>query len=168
MNTDTPVKAVKPTLHLLCGKIASGKSTLTARLGASPGTIIISEDTWLAALYKDEIQSVAAYVQCAAKLKNAMKSHLISLLNADVSVVLDFPANTRANREWMMDIITASGANNCLHYLNVSDDICKARLRARNAEGAHDFAATDEEFEMITRYFTAPSADEGFTIIEYS
>ena len=137
-------------------------------MGASPGTIIISEDTWLAALYKDEIQSVAAYVQCAAKLKNAMKSHLISLLNADVSVVLDFPANTRANREWMMDIITTSGANNCLHYLNVSDDICKARLRARNAEGAHDFAATDEEFEMITRYFTAPSADEGFTIIEYS
>ena len=67
-----------------------------------------------------------------------------------------------------MNIITASGANNCLHYLNVSDDICKARLRARNAEGAHDFAATDEEFEMITRYFTAPTADEGFAIIEYS
>ncbi|AKL12469.1 TPA: ATP-binding protein [Kluyvera intermedia] len=168
MNTNTPVEAVRPTLHLLCGKIASGKSTLSARLGAAPGTIIVSEDTWLAALYKDEIHSVADYVQCASRLKNAMKPHLISLLNAGLSVVLDFPANTPANREWMMGIITASGANNCLHYLRVSDDICKARLRARNAEGAHDFSATDEEFEIITRYFAEPLADEGFTIIEYS
>jgi hypothetical protein len=65
----------------------------------------------------------------------------------------------------MMDIITASGANNCLHYLNVSDDICKARLRARNAEGAHDFSATDEEFEMITRYFAEPLQTKGSRLL---
>lgn len=45
------------TLHLLCGKIASGKSTLAAELSAAPGCVVISEDQWLAALYKDEMQS---------------------------------------------------------------------------------------------------------------
>ncbi|WP_246504100.1 ATP-binding protein [Plastoroseomonas arctica] len=31
------------TLHLLCGKIASGKSMLAAQLAARPGTLLVSE-----------------------------------------------------------------------------------------------------------------------------
>lgn len=168
MDTDTPASSGKPTLHLLCGKIASGKSTLSAKLGNSPGTIIVSEDQWLAALYANELHSVADYVQCSLKLKSAMKPHLVSLLKAGLSVVLDFPANTRTQREWMMSIIKESGARHRLHLLSVSDEVCKDRLRARNKEGTHDFAATDQQFEVITRYFSAPAPDEGFDIIEYS
>lgn len=167
MNSNTPAKTEKATLHLLCGKIASGKSTLAEKLSASPGIITLSEDRWLSALYAGEMHSVADYVRCAAKLKEAMKPHLVALLQSGVSVVLDFPANTRANRDWMLSIIEASGADNRLHYLKVSDEVCKARLRARNAEGSHDFAATDAQFELITRYFTEPGVDEGFEVIEY-
>ncbi|ROR07581.1 ATP-binding protein [Erwinia sp. JUb26] len=167
MNNNTPETIAKATLHLLCGKIASGKSTLADKLSASPVTVTVGEDRWLAALYAGEMQSVADYVRCAAKLKQAMKPHVVSLLQSGVSVVLDFPANTRANREWMMAIVQESGADNRLHYLKVSDEVCKARLRARNAEGSHDFAATDAQFELITRYFTEPATDEGFTVIEY-
>lgn len=165
---DTHAVSEKPTLHVLCGKIASGKSTLSAKLGTSPGTVIVSEDHWLAALYASEMQSLADYVRCSSKLRIAMKPHLVSLLNAGISVVLDFPANTRINREWMMRIIKESGANNCLHFLRVSDEVCKTRLRARNAEGTHDFAATDQQYEIITRYFSEPADDEGFNVIEYS
>ncbi len=167
MDTDTVARFAKPTLHLLCGKIASGKSTLSAKLGNSPGTIIVSEDQWLAVLYANELHTVADYVQCSLKLKSAMKPHLVSLLKAGLSVVLDFPANTRTHREWMMSIIKESGASHCLHFLRVSDEICKDRLRARNAEGTHDFAATDQQFEVITRYFSAPTPDEGFDVMEY-
>lgn len=53
----------KPTLHLLCGKIASGKSTLSATLATQPGSVIIAEDRWLAQLYADEMQTVADYVR---------------------------------------------------------------------------------------------------------
>ena len=168
MDTDTVARLAKPTLHLLCGKIASGKSTLSAKLGNSPGTIIVSEDQWLAALYAHELHSVADYVQCSLKLKSAMKPHLVSLLNAGLSVVLDFPANTRTNCEWMMSIIKESGVSHCLHFLKVSDEICKDRIRARNEEGTHDFAANDQQFEVITRYFSVPTPDEGFNVIEYS
>ncbi len=158
----------QPSLHLLCGKIASGKSTLSAQLAAVPGTIVVSEDSWLAALYADEIQSVADYVRCSSKLKNAIKPHLIALLSAGVSVVLDFPANTVANRQWMMEIIDESAANHVLHYLRASDELCKSRLRARNQAGSHDFAATDAQFELITRYFQEPEASEGFHIVEHA
>jgi predicted kinase len=156
-----------PTLHLLCGKIASGKSTLAASLSETPGTMVISEDTWLAALYGDQMTSVADYVRCAGKLRLALTPHLVALLKAGVSVVLDFPANTVANRQWMMTVIRESGVPHQLHFLDVADDICKARLRARNASGEHDFAATDEQFDLITRYFVAPEEQEGFNIIRY-
>jgi predicted kinase len=35
-------------LHLLCGLIASGKSTLAQQLASRPLTVLISEDAWLA------------------------------------------------------------------------------------------------------------------------
>lgn len=156
-----------PTLHLLCGKIASGKSTLATALAAQPGHIKISEDRWLAKLYAEEMTSVADYVRCAEKLRQAMGPHVVALLQARVSVVLDFPANTLANRQWMRSLITASGAAHRLHFIDVSDEICKARLHARNAEGDHDFAATDAQFELITRHFVPPDEQEGFTLIRY-
>ena len=38
--------AVRPTavLHMVCGKIGSGRSTLARQLAARPATLLISED----------------------------------------------------------------------------------------------------------------------------
>ncbi|EKT0591735.1 ATP-binding protein [Morganella morganii] len=36
------------TLHFLCGKIASGKSTLAQQLVRGQQAVLLSEDTWLA------------------------------------------------------------------------------------------------------------------------
>lgn len=157
-----------PVLHLLCGKIASVKSTLAATLADKPGTVLVSEDAWLARLYGEEMQSVADYVRYAARLREAMQPHLTSLLRAGVSVVLDFPANTVENRAWMKQVIEASGAAHQLHYLDVPEALCKARLHARNEAGTHDFAATDAQFTLITRYFTAPAPGEGFNIVRHT
>ncbi len=39
--------AEQTTHQLLCGRIASGKSTPAAELGQSPGTVVIREGQWL-------------------------------------------------------------------------------------------------------------------------
>jgi predicted kinase len=110
------------TLHLLCGKIASGKSTLTAQLGNLPNTVVVvSEDHWLSRLYPEGMTSVADYVCCSARLRDAMGSHLASLLKCGVSIVLDFLANTPVNRTWMRMIFEEAGASHQLHYLDVPD-----------------------------------------------
>jgi predicted kinase len=46
------------TLHLLCGKIAAGRSTLAAELAQQPDTVVVSEDFWLARLYPGEILTI--------------------------------------------------------------------------------------------------------------
>src|SRR5256885_3036639 len=57
-------------------------------------SVLVSEDSWLAGLYPGEMQSVADYVRCSTRLKGLMGAHVQALLDAGVSVVLDFPANT--------------------------------------------------------------------------
>ena len=153
-----------PTLHMLCGKIASGKSTLAARLVEQDGTVLIAEDAWLNDLFSDQMSSGPDYVRCAAKLRIAMGPHIASLLNAGVSVILDFPANTVENRDWMRGILSATGAAHRLHVLATPDEVCLARLRERNARGEHAFAVTDEQLRRFSRHFVAPSPDEGFDL----
>ncbi len=154
-----------PTLHLLCGKIASGKSTLAAQLGDAPGTVVIAEDDWLAALYNEQMSTVADYVRCSARLRTAVGPHVVALLRAGVSVVLDFQANTVASRVWMRGIVDAAKAAHRLHYLDVPDEVCRARLRKRNSEGDHAFAVTDEQFTQISKHFVAPRSEEGFNVV---
>jgi len=155
-------------LHLVCGKIAAGKSTLARRLAEAPASILISEDAWLSHLYPNEIRALGDYVRCAGRLKTAITDHVEALLIAGMSVVLDFPANTMESRRWARDILDKTGAAHQLHFLDVTDDICKTRLRARNAAAEHPFKTTDAEFEQITSYFVAPQAQEGFNIIRHA
>ncbi len=157
----------QPTLHILCGKIASGKSTLAARLGAHPGTVVIAEDTWLEALFADKLQSLEDYVRCSTRLRGVMGPHVAALLDANVSVVLDFAANTHGQRRWLKEIVEATGVSHNLHFLDLSDEVCLARLQARNASGDHPFVVTDAQFHEVTSYFTAPAADEGFNIVRH-
>ncbi len=154
-----------PTLHMLCGKIAAGKSTLAGRLAADQGTILLAEDDWLHALFADQMSSPQDYVRCAAKLRGIMAAHVASLLQAGVSVVLDFPANTVETRAWMRSLIDQTGAAHQLHVLDVPDDLCLARLRLRNAGGVHPFAATEAQFHAFSKHFTYPAEQEGFTLV---
>lgn len=153
-----------PTLHLLCGKIASGKSTLAKTLAAEHAAIVLSEDHWLAQLYPGEVRSITDYVSRAQRVRGVLGPLVINLLQSGVSVVLDFPANTLANCEWLLGLAQAAQVPHRLHYLELDDATCRARLHARNARGEHDFAATDAEFDLITRHFCAPSEEEGLVI----
>ena len=155
----------RPMLHLLCGKIAAGKSTLAAQLAEPAGAVLISEDEWLAALFSEEMATPRDYVRCAAKLRAIMGPHIAALLDAGVSVVLDFQANTIESRGWMRGILDQTGAEHRFHVLAPPDEVCLARLRARNASGTHAFSVTDEQFHQVSKHFVPPSPDEGFHLI---
>jgi predicted kinase len=155
------------TLHMVCGKIAAGKSTLCTKLANAPYTILTSQDFWLARLYPKEINCLQDYVRCSSRLREAIGPHLVTLLLAGVSVVLDFPANTIATRQWMRGIFQDAKASHKLHYIEASDAVCKERLRRRNASGAHDYATSEAEFDLFNSYFVPPDAAEGFEVILY-
>lgn len=153
-----------PVLHLFSGKIGSGKSTLAAQFAREPNTVLIAQDPWLAGLYPKEISSLEDYVRCSTRLRLVLGPHIVSLLRLDLSVSLDFPANTRSSRQWMRGLFERAGADHRLHYLDVPDAVCLERLHRRNASGEHDYVVSDDEFFQFGSYFEAPSAEEGFEI----
>ncbi len=155
-------------LHLICGKIASGKSTLAAELATRPRTVLLSEDNLLSTLYGDDMAGIADYLRFSQRLQDAMTPHILALLGAQVSVVLDFQANQPARRKWMRALIDSAGVPHRLHFLDAPDDVCRARLHTRNASGAHPFAVSDVVFDQITRHFVPPQADEGFDIVHHT
>ena len=155
------------TLHLLCGKIASGKSTLAQKLSAQENTVMISEDEWLDALFADQLDTIDDYMRCASKLRDIFAPHIIALLDAGMSVVLDFQANTVESRAWMRGILKQTNASHRMHVLAAPDVLCLARLERRNARGNHAFSVSETQFRVLSKHFSPPTEDEGFCIVTH-
>lgn len=94
-----------------------------------------------------------------------MTPHIVDILRNDLSIVLDFPANTVNYRSWMRSLIDRAGVGHELHFLDVPDAVCKQRLRRRNAAGRHPFEVSDADFDLFTRYFVPPQPAEGFNVV---
>jgi predicted kinase len=160
--------STKPTLHFFCGKMAAGKSTLAKRLAKESRAILLVEDEWLAKLYPDEIIDIPSYIKYSHRLKEAITGHVNFLLSGEISVVLDFPANTIEQRRWFKLLIETSTVHHELHFVDATNDVCKRQLKERSKDKPDGAAFTSEaEFDAITKYFQAPSHEEGFNIVRY-
>jgi predicted kinase len=157
-----------PMLYLLCGKIASGKSTLARRLAARPATLLLSEDHWTSHLFLDELKTIEDYGRYSARLRAAMGPHIVDILRQGLSIVLDFPANTVSNRNWLRALITQANVVHELHLLDVPDAVCKQRLRERNEGGEHPFQVSEAEYDQFTLYFVPPAPSEGFNVVVHT
>ena len=155
-------------LYFMCGKMAAGKSTCARELARIKNAVLLVQDEFLSALYPDEILVIPDFVRCSARLRNALSTHIHELLSKGVSVVLDFPANTRMQRQWFRELFEAAGVDHELHFVDVPDDVCKRQLKQRSeALPAGAPWTTDAEFDAITAYFQTPAEDEGFNVIRH-
>ncbi|WP_413482552.1 AAA family ATPase [Morganella psychrotolerans] len=151
-------------LHFFCGKIASGKSTLANQLVREENAVLVTEDSWLAALYPGEITGLAGYIEKSGLLKSVLAPHLTDLLRAGNTLVLDFPANTPLQRRWLKGLAEQSGCQYCCHVLSADDDECKRRLALRNQTGENPFTTSAEQFDLITAHFSYPTEEEGLVV----
>jgi predicted kinase len=157
-------------LLFICGKMAAGKSTLSKELAAREDAVHLSLDGLLGALYPGELIDLAAFVKYSTRLQSVLTPHIVALLTKGVSVVLDFPANTKRQRAWFRQLLEMSGSDHELHFIMASDEVCKRQLKQRSQElGLPPDAkwTTEADFEEVTAYFDPPAVDEGFNIIRH-
>lgn len=153
-------------LYFMCGKMAAGKSTLARQLARDQNAVLLVQDDFLAALFPGEIQDIPSFVKYSTRLNNALSDHVCDLLSRGTSVVLDFPANTRNQRQWFRDLFERANVEHELHYIDASDDLCKRQLRQRSEALPSGSAWTTEaEFDAITAYFQPPADDEQLNVI---
>ena len=139
----------KGTLIFFCGKMGAGKTTKSLQLSQELNAVLISDDDWLASLYPNEI----------------MKAHVQNILKTGVSVILDFPGNTRIQRAWFIEVCSQVDAPHKLFYLKASDNQCLRHLGQRRVSHPERAAFdTEEVFHQVSSYFQVPEEDEGLDI----
>jgi predicted kinase len=157
-------------LIFMCGKMAAGKSTLSRELAANERAVLLVQDDLLESLYPGEFVDLAAFLKFSTRLRATVAPHVVSLLALGMTVVLDFPGNTRKSRAWFREIFESGGADHELHYIVASDDLCKRQLEQRSRGLGLEAGAkwtTVEDFEEVTAYFEPPAADEGFNVVRH-
>ncbi|MEO7133198.1 MAG: ATP-binding protein [Vicinamibacterales bacterium] len=153
-------------LIFFCGKMAAGKSTLAKQLAEREDAVLLVQDDLLDTLFPGLIVNVASYLEYAGRNNKMVAPPVAAILSKGVSVVLDFPANTRNQRAWFRRILDESGVEHDLHFVNTPDAVCKAQLEARSADLPPGTKwTTEEDFELISSHFRAPALDEGFNVI---
>jgi predicted kinase len=155
-------------LIFLCGKMAAGKSTLARALALQENAVLLVQDEFLDHLFPGEITDIPDFVRCSSRLRNALGPHVCALLSKGVSVVLDFPGNTRVQRAWFRELFERASAGHELHFVDASDAVCRSQLKERSKDlPAGTPWTTDAEFEAVTAYFQPPSDDEGFNVVRH-
>lgn len=153
------------TLIFFCGKMGAGKSTKSKQIANERNAVLISEDEWLASLYPGEISTFNEYLLCSDKLKPVIQMHVENILRAGANVVMDFPANTKRQREWFKQIVSKAESPYELNYLIASDELCLEQIAQRRIEQPErsDFD-TETVFNEVNKYFEAPHESEGLKI----
>lgn len=116
-------------LYFMCGKMAAGKSTHARELARKKNAVLFVQDEFLDALYPGEIRDIKDFVKCSARVRDALSLHIQDLLSRGTSVVLDFPGNTRAQRQWFRELLGDARVEHELHFVDVPNDRCKLQLR---------------------------------------
>lgn len=156
------------TLHFICGKLASGKTTLAKNIEKQTESVFICEDTWLSKLYPGNINNFHDYLMYSSNFRSAIEPHVQNLLSNGISVVLDFAGNIPSERKWVKGIYESVEADHLLHYIDASDKLCKSQLSVRNQTDSNTrLIISDDEFDVITEYFRPPLKDEGFRMKLY-
>jgi predicted kinase len=149
------------TLIYFCGKMGAGKSTESKQISMDRNAVLISEDEWLSKLYPNQITSFEDYIKFSGQLRPLIKAHVQNILRAGSSVVMDFPANTKKQREWFKQLSFEVKSESELIYLKVSNELCLKQIAQRNMEQpSRSGLDTEDMFNQVTKFFEEPIESE--------
>ena len=129
--------------------------------------VLISEDHWTSALWPGELLSLEDYRDRSRRLRGVLWPHVLALLSAKTSIVLEFAANTRGQRASLADLVREADADHILHFIDTPAQVCWNRVKARNEAVLHPYAPSHEQFLQIGSLFEPPTSEEGFNIVRH-
>lgn len=150
----------KPTLFLICGLPAAGKTTLAKRIERDRPALRLTPDEWIAHLLspdwdREELDRLRSPVEM---LQWEVASQALTL---GVNVVLDWGLWGRGERDELRARGSALGARVQVCYLDVPRAQLLERLSARNANLQRGmFKVSEAELDLWSTSFEPPTAEE--------
>jgi len=154
-----------PTVHLICGTLGAGKTTLARRLARETESVRFSLDEWIMQLFGTEAPEPMQFpwwVERAQRCSLQIWALCRQLLSVDRDVILDFGFPTREHRAEYIALARAAGATVKLYVVNADPSLRRQRVRSRNEQRAETFAltVTDGMFAGSESWWEPPTAAE--------
>ena len=153
---------------VLCGKIASGKTTMAKKIMEQEKAVILSIDDVMLKLYDGCLKE--AHNQTASRIVDYFLTLIPDLLRQDISCILDYGFWTKEERKQLIRKLKEKELAYELIYLQVDDEVRKHRLFERNQLNAQkegrQYIIEGELLERLDQRFEEPTAEEEFQVIE--
>lgn len=120
----------KPTLHLIHGYIASGKTTYTKKLEIKTSAIRFTFDEWMVNFY-EENPPAEKFTEYEENIKTMIWMMAEKFLTHNVSVILDYGFWQRADRDDYRNHANNLGVECLIHALTFDDETALSRLKSR-------------------------------------
>ena len=150
----------KPTVLIVMGRIASGKSTLARALGRELGFEVFSSDRVRKELAgvplyeRDEKSARRLYSEAMTReTYKTLFQCAASQLDRDASVILDATFGRRQHRDELSRLLDSKGATYRFIEAQAPDEVLKRRLEQRKAATQEISDARLENFETLTRSY---------------
>ena len=149
-------------VYLICGKLCCGKTTYSQKICAENDAVLLSVDEMILTVFGQNCG--AKHDEYVNNAKKYLLNKSLELIDKNINVVLDWGFWTRKEREFAKDFYKSRGIDCELHYIDISDDVCKARIEKRNKAVLTDktsaYYVDENLLDKFNSIFETPSEDE--------
>ena len=147
---------------LICGKICSGKSTYAEQLRVQNNAVLLSTDEITLALFGQHCgDKHDDYVE---RTQNYLFNKSLELIEVGINVILDWGFWLKEERDYAREFYNSRNIECDFHYIDISDETWKARLKKRNsevlAETTSAYYIDDNLAAKFASIFEVPNTDE--------
>ncbi len=149
-------------VYLICGKICSGKSTYAEQLRVQNHAVVLSTDEITLALFGQHCgDNHDDYVE---RTQNYLFNKSLELIEVGINVILDWGFWMKEERDYAREFYNSRNIACEFHYIDISDDTWKARLKKRNSEVLSEttsaYYVDDNLAEKFASIFEVPNEAE--------
>ncbi len=147
---------------LICGKICSGKSTYAEQLRVQNNAVLLSTDEITIALFDQHCgDKHDDYVE---RTQNYLFNKSLELIEVGINVILDWGFWMKEDRDYAREFYNSRNIECEFHYIDISDETWKARLKKRNSEVLSEttsaYYVDNNLAEKFASIFEMPNTDE--------
>jgi predicted kinase len=154
-----------PTIHLLCGRIGSGKTTFAKRLEREAPAVRLTHDEWIVKLYGPN-PPAELYREYFVRVENQIWELAEAIVRAGADVILDFGFWSRESRNAARDRTHDAGAVARFYSMSCPRQIALDRTMLRSKNPPADSLWIDRAaYEKLDALFEPMEDDEDFVTV---
>lgn len=157
----------RPTINVMCGLVAAGKTTLARQLARELSAVRLSRDEWMIRLFELSYDD-PRYVDRLGPCTELLWDVAMDVAEAGSSVILDWNFWSRERRAEAKRRASTAGFPIQLHWLDVPLEVAIARAAHRSAQAHPRTHPIDEAgVRHFSTIFEPPAEGEGLPIVRH-